>query len=306
MKINILVAFYMVLPVVSAFCGGSLELVNTQEIGLDQVYGIEVLYQSEKVALFKGTENTLIVKEYMNKNNSNYYAKITNAGNKLTIESGRRPWGLFYTAPARVEIYLPVSYTNALSIKTASGKIEFPDEYACSQINIESSSGSISVNTITVETANFMNSSGSIHGKKVNGNINISTSSGNIDFDHIAGNVSAESSSGSIKLNLVNGGVNAKNSSGSIRCAVNENVGNISLVTTSGSVGLNLPKELNFSFFSKTSSGSLSTPFSDKLFSPITDKKLVEGVVGEDTISENSPQINIRTSSGPINVGWIN
>lgn len=343
MKTNILVAFFMVLSVVSASCRGlfEMELVNTQEIGLDQVNGIEVLYRSEKVTLFKGTENMLIVKEYMNKNNSNYYAKITNAGNKLTIERGQRPFWLFYAVHARVEIYLPVSYTNALSIKTTSGKIESPDEHVCSQINIESSSGSISVNTITTETANFKNSSGgihcenvngntdihttsgkirvgsingnvsvesssgSIHGKKVNGNITISTSSGNIDFDHIAGNVSAESSSGSIKLNLVNGGVNAKNSSGGIRCAVNEKVGNISLVTTSGSVSLNLPENLNFSFSSRTSSGSLSTPFSDKLFSPITDKKLIEGVVGGDIVPENSPQINIKTSSGSINVGWI-
>jgi DUF4097 and DUF4098 domain-containing protein YvlB len=47
---------------------------------------------------------------------------------------------------AHAEVYLPVSYTNALSIKTTSGKIEFLDEYVCSQINIESSIGSISIN----------------------------------------------------------------------------------------------------------------------------------------------------------------
>lgn len=344
MKTNILAAFFMVLSIVSAFCGGILEmeLVNTQEIGLDRVNDIEVLYRSEKVALFKGTENMLIVKEYMNKNNSNYYARITNAGNKLIIERGRRPFGLFNIVHARIEVYLPISYANALSIKTTSGTIEALDEYACSQIHIESSSGSISLNTVTAETANFKSSSGSvhcenvngntnihttsgrisfgnitgsvsvesssgsIHGKKINGNINISTSSGDIDFDHIIGNVSTESSSGAIKLNLVNGGINAKNSSGSIRCAVNENVGNISLITTSGSVGLNLPKNLNFSFSSRTSSGSLSTPFRDKLFSPIIDKNLVEGIIGGDTIPENSPQINIKTSSGSINVDWIN
>jgi hypothetical protein len=42
--------------VVSAFCGGILEieLANTQETGLDQVNDIEVLYRSEKAALFKG------------------------------------------------------------------------------------------------------------------------------------------------------------------------------------------------------------------------------------------------------------
>jgi hypothetical protein len=82
----------MILSVVSAFCGGILEmeLVNTQEIGLDQVNVIEVLYRSEKVTFFKGTANILIVKEYMSKNNSSYYARITNTGNKLIIEMGRR------------------------------------------------------------------------------------------------------------------------------------------------------------------------------------------------------------------------
>jgi DUF4097 and DUF4098 domain-containing protein YvlB len=341
MKTNILAVLFMVLSVVSVFCGGiaEMKLVNTQEIGLDQVNDIEILYHSEKISLFKGTENMLIVKEYMSKNNSNYYARITNAGNKLTIEGGRRPFWLFN---ARVEVYLPVSYANALNIKAASGKIEALDEYACSQISIENSSGSISINAVTAETVSFKNSSGSIHcenvngdtsihttsgrisfgnidgnvsvesssgsihGKKVNGNLNTSTSSGDIDFDHIVGNVSAESSSGSIKLNLVNGGVNAKNSSGSIRCAVNENVGNISLITESGSVGLKLPEDLHFNFSSRTSSGGLSTPFQDKLFSPITDKKLVEGIIGGSIIPENSPQINIRTSSGSINVNWIN
>jgi DUF4097 and DUF4098 domain-containing protein YvlB len=344
MKTNILVVFFMVLSIVSAFCGGILEmeLVNTQEIGLDHVNAIEVLYRSEKITLFQGTANMLIVKEYMSKNNSSYYARITNTGNKLIIERGRRPFELFNTFRAHVEVYLPVSYTNALSVKTSSGKIEFLDEYVCSQIDIESSSGSISINTVTAKTASFKNSSGSIHcenvngntniytasgkitfgsingnvsvesssgsihGKKVNGDATISTSSGGMDFEHIFGNVFAKSASGAIKLNLADGGVNAKNSSGGIRCTVNGNVGNISLVTTSGSIGLDLPENLNFSFSSRTSSGSLSTPFHDKLFSPVTDKKLVEGVIGGDVIAEKSPQINIRTSSGSINVNWIN
>jgi hypothetical protein len=303
MKTNMFVVIFMVLPVVSVFCGGVLEMepVNTQKIGLDQINGIEILYRSEEVALFKGTENMLVVKEYMNKNNSNYYARITNDGDKLIIERGRRP---FWFLHARVEVYLPVSYTNALNIKSTSGKIEALDEYACSQINIESTSGSISINTITAETASFKNSSGGIRCENVTGNVNVSTSSGNIEFDHVSGNVSARSLSGAIKLKLVNGGVNAKNSSGGIRCAVDGNVGNISLITTSGSVGLNLPENLKFSFSSRTSSGGLSTPFHDKLFSPVTDKKLVEGIIGGDTIPENSPQINIRTTSGSINVNW--
>jgi hypothetical protein len=72
--------FYFLLPV-SAFCGGNLELVNTQEIGLDNIADIKISYSSENISLFMGTTDTLIIKEYMNEDNSGYYARITNSGN---------------------------------------------------------------------------------------------------------------------------------------------------------------------------------------------------------------------------------
>jgi DUF4097 and DUF4098 domain-containing protein YvlB len=338
-----------------------MELANTEEINLDNVNTIEIAYHSEKVSLFQGTTDRLVIKEYRNRIDSKFNAHITNAGDKLTIERGwRLSFRLFYIVYSRIEIYLPASYKNALSIKTTSGKIEVFDEYSLSKINLESTSGSISVNTIIAEMSGIKTTSGGIHGENINGDVDIRTSSGAIKFGNIKGNatigsssgaidinqvtgnltarstsgsinckkaagntevsttsgkivlytingeVSTESTSGRIELNLVNCGVTAKNSSGGIYCIVNGNAGNISLATTSGGIGLDLPKDLVFNFSSKTSSGSLSTPFRDRLFIPVSDKKLVEGVIGGENIPVNSPHISIKTTSGAMNINWIN
>jgi len=333
--------FFMFLIAFSAFCNVNLELVNTQEIELDNIIQVNITYSSEKVSLFMGTTNKLIIKEYMNINNNKYYARITKSGNNVSIENGRRPFWLFFNSfNRRLEVYLPISYSNTINIKTSSGRIESSVELFGSILNIENSSGGISLNSITGDVVRIKttsgsinisnmngevwiesssghiemnqvsgiltvkNSSGRINGERIHGDVKVNTGSGNIVFSRIEGNVSAESTSGTVQLNLVNGSVNAKTTSGSIHCTFNENVGNISINTSSGSVRLNLPRSLDFNFYSRTSSGRLTTPFPDKLFSPVNDRNLTQGIIGNN-ISENIPTINIRTRSGSIEINWI-
>jgi hypothetical protein len=305
---KIFVFMFMALNLASAYCAGVSENpVNVQEIDLRHIDDITISYKSEDVVLFKNNSDTLIIKEYMSKGNSDYYAVITNSQNKLVVEAGRRPIpSLVGTFTGRVEIYIPVS-NKKIAVKTSSGKIEGNDEYIASSLDIECSSGSISVNSIIAETINFRATSGSIRSRAVNGNTTVHTSSGSIFMGGISGNISAEASSGSIELDSLNGAVNASASSGSINCSVTENAGDISITSSSGSVSLNLPKKHAFTFSSRTSSGSLRTPFSDKLFSPISDRNSVQGVINDDNIPENQKlkNIDIKTTSGSIRINWI-
>jgi DUF4097 and DUF4098 domain-containing protein YvlB len=301
---TIVLAVFMSFIALSAFCGGNFELVNTQEIELENIIDVKIVYSSERVSVFMGTTDTLIIKEYMSENNSQYFAKIIHSGNTVTIENGDWPFRFFLNAfNRRLEVYLPLSYQNTLNIKTSSGKIETSDLF-CSKIGIESSSGNISVKSITADTINIKSASGKIHGEKIQGNINLCTSSGDIDFGATNGNVSVETSSGDIDLGLVNGSVNAKASSGDIRCTIVAHTGDISLNTTSGTVRLNLPANLPFSFSSRTSSGKLSTPFSDRLSNPVTDRNLTQGFIGNNNGSGEILVVNISTRSGSIIIEW--
>jgi hypothetical protein len=396
MKLNFFGTFALLSIASVTYCKGSMELVNVQEVKMDDIKAVEISYHSEKVSLFKGATEDFVIKEYRNRKDSKFNAKITNAGNKLSIERGRwLSFRLFYVVRSRVEIYIPASYTHKISIKTTSGKIETIGEYTVSEMNLESTSGKIHCENVNGNTAVHTTSggidigtingnvtaeassgqisanriagdftskstsgsihcenvngntavhttsgsidigtingnvtaeassgqisanqitgdftskstSGSIHCKKADGTLSASTTSGNITFDIIDGEISAKSTSGRIKLNLVNGGVNAKNLSGGIYCTIGKNIGDITIATTSGSVGVYLPKDSGFNFSSRTSSGALSTPFEEELFSPVTDKNLVKGVINGDNISINNPHVNIKTISGSIAVNWTN
>jgi DUF4097 and DUF4098 domain-containing protein YvlB len=260
----------------------------------------------------------------MNVNNSDYYATVINSRNELVIESGRRSYGMFNRFNCRVDVYIPESNKN-FYIKTSSGDIAAAEEYVAASITIESSSGNIKVasittgmanfvsssgditaSIITADMANFTTSSGDIRCKRINGNADIETKSGRIVFGSIGGNVSAESSSGDIELDLANGTVNVKSSSGGVRCTATENAGDISITTSSGDVALNIPKNFAFDFVSRSSSGSLRTPFPEKLFIPVSDKGSTQGTVGNANIAEGQSlkKVNIRTSSGSIRVAW--
>jgi hypothetical protein len=289
MRIKWVMVIFMVFGAAWAYCGGLTEenLVNVQEINVNGVNNIEVSYRWERISLFSGTTDTLIIKEYMSRDNSRYYAVVSNVDGKLTVTRGRRPWGiLINTFDVRVEVYLPVSYRNAVTIKATSGKIDAAGELICGNIAIENSSGDILLNAVTTESARFK------------------TRSGRIAAGPVSGEVSAESSSGRIELDMAGGALTAKATSGSIRCTVSENTGGISLTTSSGSVTLNVPQTLGFNFSSRTSSGSVSTPFPGKLFSPVSDRHTVQGVVNSES-AEAVPAINIRTTSGSVRVRWL-
>jgi lia operon protein LiaG len=240
-----------------------------------------------------------------------YYARISHSGNKILVEKGRRPFGigtgiLFNVFSARVEVYIPMSYTRKIVIETTSGKIESEGELFFSGVNIKSSSGNISVDIITADAVSLRASSGHIRGGTINGNTNIHTSSGDIIFDSINGNVSVKASSGRIALKCVTGSVMAETTSGNIQCMVTETAGDIALTASSGGIALELPRNHNFNFSARTSSGHISAPFSDKLFSPISDRHLAQGVIGNEITSNNNSDINIRTNSGSIKIDWVN
>jgi DUF4097 and DUF4098 domain-containing protein YvlB len=324
-----------------AYCEGLSEehLVNVQEISLDHITGIEVLYRWEKIIILQNDTDTFIIKEYMNKNKPDYYARISNTGNTLMVERGRRPLRLFInTFDVRAEVFIPCSYTGTITVKTKSGGIEAADQFICQKMNIESSSGHIRLNSIAAETIAIQTSSGDIRCERIKGNVILKTSSGSITAGNVEGNadaeassgrikaeqisgslkaytksgsiksgriggsVSAEVSSGSVDFDVVDGSILVKTSSGNIHCSTGENTEDISLTSSSGGVTLNIPRNFSSNFSSKTSSGALATPFPERLVSPLSDRDSVQGTTGGDNPTKN---INIKTNSGSIRVHWI-
>lgn len=265
MKKVVLTAIFILFTALSAFCGGDMKLVNTQEIELDNITDVKILYSSERISLFTGTTDKLIIKEYMTENNSKYFADIDKIENTVTIKKKRTYFSPYFRM--RIEVYIPASYKNSINIKTASGNIETSD-LTCSEITIVSSSGNILMGSIAADSINL------------------------------------RASSGRVELNITAGSVIAKTSSGNVNCTIGGIIKNMSVTTASGNVKLNLPDNYQFNFTTKTSSGRLSAPFMDKLFIPANNKDIYQGIIGKND-SDNIPAINIKTNSGNVAVNWI-
>jgi lia operon protein LiaG len=169
-------------------------------------------------------------------------------------------------------------------IRTSIGGIEGAEIFG-TNINLESSHGNISLSSISAEV------------------INISTSIGRINIGNINGETSVETYSGRIDINYATGRLSLNSSIGYIHCTVSENIESLSINTRSGSVRLNLPQNLSFNFSSRTSTGRLTTPFSDRLFNPANDRNMTQGIINNNG-SENITMINIITRSGSIRIDW--
>jgi DUF4097 and DUF4098 domain-containing protein YvlB len=285
MKIKIWVTFFVIVTFFQAYSEGKMEAVNIQEIDLDNIQNINVLYnQWENAAVYNSPTEQFIIKEYMNRNNRDDYAKTTISENTLTLENGNRPFTpLINTFSARLEVYIPRSYKNTITVKTRHGKIEIPGKFICTNITIENSSGNILIDVIDAET------------------IDLKTTSGNITINEVNSLLNAETRSGRIRLNMVKGTVTAKTRSGGIVCAAGEDAGNLVLETSSGGITLSLPRTLEFNFSARTS-GALSTPFSGSLSRSEVDKHLAEGIIGE------APDRIIQVKAGfgeTIKIKWI-
>jgi DUF4097 and DUF4098 domain-containing protein YvlB len=299
-----------------------MELVNTVEIGTENINSIDVAYTWEKITIYRGASDTLVIKEYMSRDNSDYYARVSNSGGELTIKKGRRPIGLLVNLfNARIEVYVPESAPQTVRIKTTSGRIQSDEAFSGSTLYIESSSGAIALNRVAADLIRFKTTSGSItvrdvaaedigfsstsgriHCERARGTTDARAASGHIVFDSIDGDVFAHASSGRVDLNRVTGSVRAETTSGAIQCVAGAPLRDVSLSTTSGSANLGLPRNQAFRFSSRTGSGSLRVPFSGQLLSPLSDRHTAQGLIGADTDTDSA--VSIRTGSGAIRVSW--
>lgn len=179
-------------------------------------------------------------------------AVITTTGSKLKIKNGERN-GInlfsFGNNYSYVEIYLPKSYTKAMSIKTASGKIHSSLDMIFTDFTAETASGEISFESVNAVNINVSSVSGEINlnNAVADKNVKLKTSSGGIYADYLEAElIELNSVSGEINADETHGKVSAKSSSGDIKLFGGEN--SITVSTVSGEITAeNALGELNIS-----------------------------------------------------------
>lgn len=156
--------------------------------------------------------------------------------------------------------------------------VQVPKNYS-SDISVNSSSGNVKIENFSLN------------------NLNLHVSSGDVSINSLTSkDCSLDLSSGSAKLESFIGNLKSNSSSGDVSVDYKEFHNNIDASGSSGSFSLKLPENAEFYLNASASSGDINNEFPLTITKKQGDNKL------EGTSINDHNKINIRTSSGDINI----
>lgn len=288
----------------------------------DEIDAVSINLSYESVHLYVSDSDEIIVEDYRPSWDMDRKAKVTQQGASLSIEGAKNGlmFGIHY---GYVNVYLPKSWNGEFYAKVVSGQVTGGEnEFSFSNLQVESSSGSIHFNQVkSAEDIRLSSVSGSVNTGIVEaaGDIWLNTSSGAVRSTgatceklmaaSISGSVTIDtvdvttfdldSTSGGVRIFGGSGSGKIRSTSGLIQVVLEQVNGDITASNTSGGIRISLPKASNFSFAGTTTSGSIRTPFDDSLSFDSRGKK-ANGNYG----TGSDFAVKASTLSGSIKIDW--
>lgn len=273
------------------------QMANELHFSLDEISDITISYDEETITFFEADNDELIIKEYMTKNKRSYYAEVKQSNSSIHISEGSKP--LFKDGFLRyIEVYLPDSYQEALTITTTDGDIDLDNlDLQLSILRIDSTAGTIQINKAAASNIHLSSTSGTLRlGTIAADTIRLETTSGNVICDKLIGSITYTSTKGNAEINsAIGSGSYIANNSGKLNVVYTEVTGDLSLFNKNDNIRLTLPADLAFEFEATTKNGSVSTTFEEYI---TIDGRTTHGIVG----SSPAVTIKLETNNGDIEV----
>ncbi|MDR0641178.1 MAG: DUF4097 domain-containing protein [Treponema sp.] len=273
---------------------GDLPLAHTETVELGGIENLSINYGHHTVILRESETADLVLKEYMNRDNPRYYARISRSGGTVQIQRGRRPL-FFWNWKVKVEIYLPRSFQGNLRLSNSSGSLSADVDlldYRSIDVNVNSgtvflknisggsvsvhvasgemdigalggnsfvsvSSGRLRIGSITGEENRVKVSSGRLRIGALEGHGILELSSGNMAIDRVRGRVEVDISSGGLELGDFSGKGAFNISSGNLTLDLRDLEGDLHFLLSSGRVDVTIPKAIPFNLDMVTRSGTV-------------------------------------------------
>lgn len=277
----------------------SIKLANEITFSLDGISEITISYDEEKVTFYESISNELTIKEYITENKSSYYAKVYQSSNSIKISEGGKPFFKdgFYRY---IEVYLPASYYENLTVTTTDGDIDISKfKISLNALRIDSTAGTICLNDVEAQNIYLSTTSGIIKADCLKADIiRIATTSGNFSCKKLDGNVTYTTTSGNANIEAAVGAGNYKtNNSGELNVIYTEVTGDLSFYNKNDTINITLPADLEFEFEATTKNGSISTSFQECIS---TKGRTTSGTVGENP----TVTVKVETNNGNIEVKY--
>lgn len=273
------------------------QMANELQFSLNEVSELTISYDEEKITFFEGDSDELVIREYMTVNKSSYYAKVNQRSDSIHISEGDKPF--FKSGFSRyIEVYLPASYHQNLTITTTDGDIDLSNfDLDVSMLRVDSTSGTVQLNSATASAIHLSSTSGTLKLGSIQAEqIKLETTSGNVICSELNGDVTYTSTSGNADIKSVIGSGSYKaNNSGKLNVAYTSVAGNLSFFNKNDNIDLTIPTDLEFNFEATTKNGSISTTFQESI---TINGRMTSGTVGDNP----TVTIKVETNNGNIQV----
>lgn len=253
------------------------ETTNAKTISLENSNEISINASSVNIKVTSEDRKDIKVNLISSKDSVSTYTK----NNKMYIAVSPISNGNFFSgfgSSAKLEIIIPKTYSNELSVESSSGDI-FLSNLSLSNLNCIASSGNVTMRELSISALSCSSVSGTINGTVITTmDSSFKSSSGNILLKKFSGNIVTRASSGDTKIDYTkfNNTITADASSGNVR--------------------LTLPKNSEFNLDTASSSGNINCSF------PIEIKNSYKKKTLQGTVKNDNNKIYIRTSSGSITI----
>ena len=209
--------------------------------------------------------------EYYDCENLTHHVDVSDDVLRITADDSRNAAfnvsiGVYTGAWPSVTVYLAGTEYDDMTIVTSSGDIDMEYYLAMDNIDIETSSGDVTVNGANSDTLTIATRSGNIKIDSASSkDTRISANSGDVSLgDVVTDNVDLKTSSGNITSGSIKAKrINGRASSGDVMirdCDASE----INIMTNSGDVSIGIGSEMKYEYTTKTSSGDVNVPDSVK------------------------------------------
>ncbi|MDF2479487.1 MAG: hypothetical protein K0S24_4970 [Sphingobacterium sp.] len=295
-------AFYILSILCLLVLGGcshskSPQMANELQFSLNEVSELTISYDEEKITFFEGNSDELVIKEYMTVNKSSYYAKVNQRSDSIHISEGDKP--LFKSGFSRyIEVYLPASYHQNLTITTTDGDIDLSNsDLDLSMLRVDSTSGTVQLNSVTAAAIHLSSTRGTLKLGSIQAEqIKLETTSGNVTCTELNGHVTYTSTSGNADIrSAIGSGSYKANNSGKLNVAYTDVDGDLLFFNKNDNIDLIIPADLEFNFEATTKNGTISTTFQEGIS--------INGRTTSGTVGDNpAVTIKVETNNGDIQV----
>lgn len=293
------VLFFVWILVMLTGCSGdgTAKLANEISFSLDEISEIAISYDEEEMTFLESESDQLVVKEYMTKNKSKYYAKVKESSGSIHISEGGKPF-LKSGFSRYIEVYLPSSYQKGLTVTSTDGKVDLSElSLNLSDLRIDCTSGTMALHEVTAENIYLSSTSGNLKLGTIKADqIRLETTSGTLSCEELEGEVLYASTSGNCEIgSAIGSGEYKAENSGRLDVNYTEVDGDLSLFNKNDDIRLTLPKALEFEFRAVTKNGSVKTSFQEEM---TLEENTMKGRIGKNP----EVTIEVETKNGKIEV----